>query len=300
MVFSFQMERWVILCAPIFLNVVQIDEFERLNVLHTGSFTNTTGFTMSNILLLEQSEHGIATVTLNRPEVMNALNSALREALVQLLQQLAKDTRVRVLVLRGANQTFCAGLDLKELSTHGLPLSGLHNDPVAALAAMPCPTIAAVQGVAVTGGLELALACDMVLASSSARFADTHVRMGVLPGWGLSQKLSRLVGQARAMELSMSGNFMGAAQAERWGLINRCVPNDTLDEQTFALAKDIATAPPEMAQAYKRLIGDGYKLPMGEALVLEQQRSQAWVRQLSAASLSDSSSAVRLRARQQD
>jgi len=254
---------------------------------------------MSDILLLEQTEQGIATLTLNRPQVMNALSTALREALVQQLHQLANDARVRVLILRGAGPAFCAGLDLAELSSHGLPPLGSHNDPVAALASMPCPTIAAVQGVAVTGGLELMLACDMVLASHSARFADTHVRMGVLPGWGLSQKLSRIVGRARAMELSMSGNFMGAEQAERWGLVNRRVPDAELQGQAMALAQDIATAPREMTHAYKRLIDEGYQLPMGEALALERQRSQDWARQLTAASLSGTSAAVKQRGRGQ-
>ncbi|MGV0983159.1 MAG: enoyl-CoA hydratase [Limnohabitans sp.] len=254
---------------------------------------------MSDILLLEQTEQGVATLTLNRPEVMNALSSALREALVDRLHQLANDPCVRVLILKGAGKAFCAGLDLAELSSHGLPPSGPHNDPVTALASMPCPTIAAVQGVAVTGGLELMLACDMVLASHSARFADTHVRMGVLPGWGLSQKLSRILGRSRAMELSMSGNFMGAEQAERWGLVNRLVPDDALQAQALALAQDIATAPREMTHAYKRLIDEGYQLPLGEALALERQRSQAWAKQLTAASLSGTSNAVKQRGRGQ-
>lgn len=254
---------------------------------------------MSDILLLEQTEQGVATLTLNRPEVMNALSSALREALVDRLHQLANDPHVRVLVLKGAGKAFCAGLDLAELSSHGLPPSGPHNDPVTALASMLCPTIAAVQGVAVTGGLELMLACDMVLASHSARFADTHVRMGVLPGWGLSQKLSRMLGRSRAMELSMSGNFMGAEQAERWGLVNRLVPDDALQAQALALAQDIATAPREMTHAYKRLIDEGYQLPLGEALALERQRSQAWAKQLTAASLSGTSNAVKQRGRGQ-
>lgn len=254
---------------------------------------------MSDLLLLDKSPLGVVTITLNRPQVMNALNSALREALVNTLRQLAGDPEVRVLILKGNGKAFCAGLDLAELSTHGLPTSGPHNDPIRALEAMPCPTIAVVQGVAITGGLELALACDMVLAGSNARFADTHVRMGVLPGWGLSQKLSRLVGKGRAMELSMSGNFLDADLAQQWGLVNRLIPDPDLHEQALALANDMATAPPAMAQAYKRLIDDGYKLPMGEALTLERQRSRQWASELTSAQLSHASQSVKERGREQ-
>lgn len=254
---------------------------------------------MSDILLLEKTPLGVATVTLNRPQVMNALNSALREALVRTLRQLAGDPDVRVLILKGNGKAFCAGLDLAELSTNGLPASGPHNDPISALESMPCPTIAVVQGVAITGGLELALACDMVLAGNSARFADTHVRMGVLPGWGLSQKLSRLVGKGRAMELSMSGNFVDAELAQRWGLVNRLIPDPDLHDRALALANDMATAPPEMAQAYKRLIVDGYQLPMGEALALERQRSREWASELTSAQLSHASQSVKQRGRAQ-
>lgn len=136
--------------------------------------------------------------------------------------------------------------------------------------------IAAVNGAAVTGGFELALACDVLLASTQARFADTHARIGVIPGWGLSQKLGRMIGISRAKEMAFSGNFIDAATAERWGLVNRVVAPEALLPTALALAVDIATALPGMLGAYKRVIDDGMRLPLGESRELEAQRSRDW------------------------
>ena len=252
-----------------------------------------------DLLTLSHPHDGVALITLNRPDALNALSMALREALVQALHTLAADPATRVVVLTGAGRAFCAGLDLKELGQGGLPPAGPHNDPVAALHAMPQPVIGALNGAAVTGGLELALACDILLASSQARLADTHARIGILPGWGLSQKLSRLVGRSRAMEMSMSGNFVDAATAERWGLVNRVLAPEALLPAALALAQDIASADPEMVAAYKRVIDDGHRLPLGEALALEVQRNRAWAAGLTPAALARRREQVQARGRQQ-
>jgi enoyl-CoA hydratase len=228
------------------------------------------------LVLVERAPEGYAVLTLNRPEAMNALSAALRRALAEAIAELAAEPSVRVLVLTGAGRAFCAGLDLKELAAGGAPaLGGAAADPVRALAGFAGPVIAAVNGAAVTGGFELALACDVVLASEEARFADTHARVGVLPGWGLSQRLPRLVGPGRAKELSLTGNFLGARQAEAWGLVNRVLPADGLLPAARALARDMLTAVPDMLPAMKRLIDDGYALPFGEAMALERERSSA-------------------------
>jgi enoyl-CoA hydratase len=231
------------------------------------------------LVLVERAPEGYAVLTLNRPEAMNALSAALRRALAEAIAELAAEPSVRVLVLTGAGRAFCAGLDLKELgAAGGAPALGgaaAAADPVAALAGFAGPVIAAVNGAAVTGGFELALACDVVLASEEARFADTHARVGVLPGWGLSQRLPRLVGPGRAKELSLTGNFLGARQAEAWGLVNRVLPADGLLPAARALARDMLTAVPDMLPAMKRLIDDGYALPFGEAMALERERSLA-------------------------
>lgn len=252
-----------------------------------------------DLLTLSHPHDGVALLTLNRPDALNALSMALREALVQALQSLAADPATRVVVLTGAGRAFCAGLDLKELGQGGLPPAGPHNDPVAALHALPQPVIGALNGAAVTGGLELALACDILLASRQARLADTHARIGILPGWGLSQKLSRLVGRSRAMEMSMSGNFVDADTAERWGLVNRVLAPEALLPAALALAQDIASADPTTVAAYKRVIDDGHHLPLGEALALEAQRNRDWAASLTPAALARRREQVQARGRRQ-
>lgn len=135
------------------------------------------------ILLLTRPQDGCACLTLNRPQAMNALSLALRRALVRTLDTLAQDDSVRVLILTGAGRAFCAGLDLREIDP-GAITGDAGTDVATALANFPRPVIGAVNGAAITGGLEVALACDLLIASSEARFADTHARIGVIPGWG--------------------------------------------------------------------------------------------------------------------
>ncbi|WP_420866360.1 enoyl-CoA hydratase-related protein [Halioglobus japonicus] len=138
------------------------------------------------------------------------------------------------------------------------------------------PIIGAVNGFAVTGGFEIALACDFLYAAESARFADTHARVGLIPGWGLSQKLPRLVGINRAREISFTGNYFGAADAEAWGLVNRvCSDNDLLAE-ALDTAHQIATALPEALFAIKAMMNEGWEDTLGHALVMEGERSNAY------------------------
>ena len=250
-------------------------------------------------LKISRPQPGCAVVTLNRPKALNALSSALRRALVQTVNDLALDEEVRVLVITGEGQAFCAGLDLRELATHGMPALNDADDPVAALLACPKPVIGAVNGATVTGGLELALACDFLIASTNARFADTHARIGVIPGWGLSQKLSRIVGLARAKEMSLSGNFIDAECAERWGLVNRVVQPQTLHAVALALAADMATAEPGMLQTYKRLIDDGYSGTLDAGMKIEAQLWADWSASLTSQAFAARRSAVLDRGREQ-
>jgi enoyl-CoA hydratase len=222
-------------------------------------------------MLLIEKNAGVATVTLNRPEAMNALSRALRAALHDAIAQLSNDDEVSVLVLTGAGRAFTAGLDLKELGSdpNGLGAanaSGAAENPVLALLECPKPIIGAINGVAITGGFEVALACDVLIASTNARFADTHARVGIMPGWGLSQRLSRVIGPYRAKELSLSGNFLDAQTACDWGLVNRVVSPDVLMPTALKLAADMATIPVETLALYKKIIDDGYALPFGAAL----------------------------------
>ena len=177
--------------------------------------------------------------------------------------------------------------------------AGERADPVSALGRFAGPVIAAVNGAAITGGFELALAADLMLAGESARFADTHARVGILPGWGLSQKLPRIIGMGRAKELSLTGNFLSAAQAERWGLVNRVLPDAELLPAARALARDMLSALPSMLPTMKRVMDDGYALPFGEAMALERARSEAHRAGLTGAAVGATLGALFARGQQQ-
>ncbi len=212
---------------------------------------------------------------MNRPDAMNALSSELRARLCEVFRELQSDPETRVAILTGAGRAFSAGLDLKELSS-GDPATkgfGPTTDPTRAMAEFEGPIIGAINGHAITGGFEIALSCDYLIASQNAVFADTHARVGLLPGWGLSQKLPRLIGINRAKEISLTGNFVDAEQAERWGLVNRVVPSDALVDTCRKLAVDMLSCVPEIMQGYKRLIDDGYGMTFAEAMKHEAQAS---------------------------
>jgi enoyl-CoA hydratase len=245
----------------------------------------------------------VAIITINRPRAMNALSAAVRQQLAALFRAVEADDDVRAVVLTGAGtRAFTAGLDLKELGETGLgpanATSPEHN-PVLAIEQTGKPVIGAINGVAITGGFEVALACDVLIASENARFADTHARVGIMPGWGLSQKLSRLVGPYRARELSLSGNFLDAATAASWGLVNRVVAADALLPTAVALAHDMADITPGFARAYKALINDGYAMPFGAAMALEAERSTAANAAVSGADVAAARTRVVERGRQQ-
>jgi enoyl-CoA hydratase len=245
---------------------------------------------------------GIATITLNRPEAMNALSRDLRQAIVRAFQSLEDDAEVGVVILTGAGRAFCAGLDLKELGTAGVTDSEsaiAGADVVRAVTACKQPVIGAINGFAITGGFELALACDLLIASSAARFADTHARVGVMPGWGLSQKLSRLIGIFRAKELSLTGNYLSAEKAEAWGLVNRVVAPEELLPTCRALAQDMLSCDRETMRGYKRVIDAGYAETLAAGLRLESQAAAAHARQLTPEKLAARRAGVQERGRQQ-
>ena len=193
-------------------------------------------------VLLEVAGH-VATVTLNRPDRRNAISSTLLSALRGVLTEADGRPDVRVVVLTGADPAFCAGLDLVELAQPGSKLAaGSHRD---VLPDFVKPLIGAINGAAVTGGLELALACDFLIASDRATFADTHARIGIQPGWGLTVALPEAVGYRRAREMSATGNFIDAQTALAWGLVNHVVPHRELLAFCGRLAADIASTDPD-------------------------------------------------------
>jgi enoyl-CoA hydratase len=203
---------------------------------------------MTDVVLVDVEER-VATITLNRPEVRNAINGELGAALARAVGDAESRDDVDVMVLTGADPAFCAGADLTEIGAGRDPAGRLtdpddpyRRDDVGKFAFRgPFPPrtkllIGAVNGPAITGGFELALNCDLLVASERARFADTHARVGVMPGWGLTVLLVEAVGVRRARELSATGNFCSGEQALTWGLVNHVVPHDELLPFTRELA----------------------------------------------------------------
>ena len=230
-------------------------------------------------MLLVETAAGVRTITLNRPAARNALSSELIDRLIEALHAAEDDPDVRAVVLTGADPAFCAGLDLREAGATGLPSASV-TDPKASpwwvLYGMNTPVIGAVNGPAVTGGLELALQCTFLVASERAVFGDTHARVGVHPGGGLSGLLPQAVGLRRAREMSLTGNFVDAAEAHRLGLVNHVVPHPELVPTALRLAGDIASADPRTATALNDTYREVAALPLGEGLALERERFRTW------------------------
>ena len=225
---------------------------------------------MTQPVLLVDKRDGIATLTLNRPDQMNALSAELRLALSEEINRLRTDSSIGVVILTGAGRAFCAGLDLKEMGSANRPTvaDGL-DDPAKLLRSLPQPVIGAINGVAVTGGFEISLSCDLLIATPESRFADTHARVGLIAGWGLAARLSRAVGINRARELSLTGNFLSADRAYDWGLVNRVVPREELLPTCEGLARDMLSCIPEVMRKYKQQIDHAYDLALGDAMQYE-------------------------------
>jgi enoyl-CoA hydratase len=231
-------------------------------------------------LLLAETIDRVRTITLNRPEARNALNTLLQRAAAIALTVADADDSVDVVILTGTDTAFCAGLDLKELGGSAENLRGVLDDPrdspFTALVHMTKPVIGAINGPCVTGGFELALACDFLVASERAAFADTHARVGLTPGGGMSVNLPQSVGLRKAKEMSLTGNYIDAAEAYRLGLVNHVVAHADLLPHARSLANEIAGNDPRAVRNLKHLYDDGAKLPVGEAWRLEQQLFRAW------------------------
>jgi enoyl-CoA hydratase len=257
------------------------------------------GFPVS-ILLVEKSR-GVTTLTLNRPEALNALNVALRRALADAFRELQKDGETRVVILTGAGRAFCAGIDLKELgSASRMSESGAAEATVIeAMAEFEAPIIGAINGHAITGGFELALACDVLVASRAAVFGDTHARVGILPGWGLSVKLPRLVGIVRAKAISLTGNYVSAEEAERMGLLARVVAPAELIPACRALARDMLSCEPRALRGYKRLIDETFAMGAAEARRHEARVSTEHMKGVSAGDVAGRRAGVVARGREQ-
>lgn len=225
-------------------------------------------------LIVERHADGFATITLNRPDKLNTLSIRLRQELGAVIDELEVDATVRVLIVTGAGRAFTAGLDLDEWALAPAAGAWEHN-AVAALERFSGPVIGAINGLAITGGVEIALACDLLIAASDARFADTHVKVGLLPGWGGSVRMQQRIGPHRAKELALTGRFFSADEALAWGFVNRVVAAPQLRAEAEALAREMLANVPEGLVAYKKLLNDEALLPLADAFVLEREAARA-------------------------
>jgi enoyl-CoA hydratase len=225
---------------------------------------------MSEPVLLLEKRDAVAVITLNRPQSMNAISLALRTAIAETFRELQQDDSIAAAIITGNGRAFCAGLDLKELSAGGSIESIEYEDTVPAILAFDRPIIGAINGAAATGGFELALMCDVLIASTAARFSDTHARLGIVPGWGLSQRLARVIGPNRARELHFTGNYLSAEKAEAWGLVSRLVEPDQLLPTALALASDMAGCNRAALKAMKQVVNEGLSMTLGEGLKFEK------------------------------
>jgi enoyl-CoA hydratase len=214
----------------------------------------------------------VAVLTLNRPEVRNALSQDLRQDLRETIEALDDDPGVDAIILTGADPAFCSGFDLRELATSDdsprtvAPLTKYPDRPlVAPFVSTSTPLIGAINGAAYTGGLELLLHCHIVIASDRATFADTHASRSSLPGWGLTVLLSEAIGVRRALEMSVSSAPIDAKLAESWGLVNHVVPHDQLLSYATALARKISSNNAAAVQRTVRLYNDQSAVRNGAA-----------------------------------
>jgi enoyl-CoA hydratase len=225
--------------------------------------------------LLLAVEDRVATITINRPERRNALNATVRAELIQVLDQLRVDDDVRIVIVTGAGEkAFVAGADIGEFAER-TPLQ--QRAAMAGrrvfdeLAAFPKPTIAMINGFALGGGCELAMACDIRMAARSARLGQPEIRLGLIPGGGGTQRLPRLVGAGRALRMILTGDLIDAEEARRAGLVDEVVDDESLRERTLALARSMAAHSPVALRLAKEAIAAAAEAPLGAGLALERE-----------------------------
>ena len=225
-------------------------------------------------VLLRVDSQGLCTLTLNRPEKHNALNTALFERLDQELEALeAQREVIGCVILRATGRSFCAGADLKALGSGAAPPPPTFKPGVIErLSRLPQAVIACVHATCVTGGLELVLAADIIIAAASARFADTHGRWGLVAGWGMTQRLPRRVGLSQAKLMMMTGRYIDAPDAQRMGLIDLCVPDENLEAETTVLARDILASSWHTNRETKRLLRETEGMRLSDGLAYEHYR----------------------------
>ncbi len=226
-------------------------------------------------VIYEKSE-GIAIITINRPDALNALNAETIDEILQCLEDIAKDDNVRAVILTGAGpKAFCAGADIKAMkgmtALDARKLSQMGYKLCKAIENLEKPVIAAINGYALGGGLEVAMACDLRIASEKARMGQTEINIGLIPGWGGTQRLPRLVGKTLAKEMVFTGKMIDAQTAYQRGLVNKVVPPEQLMDAAKEIAKELASKAPVALKLSKMLINHGLETDLDTALVLERE-----------------------------
>ncbi|MBE9477350.1 MAG: enoyl-CoA hydratase/isomerase family protein [Proteobacteria bacterium] len=226
-----------------------------------------------NTLIIEIEDH-VAVVRMNRPDVMNALNAEMLGELARAITDLGANTKVRAIVLTGNDKAFAAGADIKEMKDNSFADmfgKNVHVDNIEVFLKCRKPIIAAVSGYALGGGCELAMMCDFILCSDTAKFGQPEINLGVVAGWGGTQRLTRLVGKSKAMEMNLTGRFMEAEEAERAGLVSRIVPMKKLMPEAIAAAMKIAEKSSIATMAVKESVNRAYETTQSEGLLFERR-----------------------------
>ena len=227
--------------------------------------------------IIVEIEDEIALIRLNRPEALNALNSALITELAEALREADGNDKIRCVVLTGSEKAFAAGADIKEMSEKSFVdvyEGDLFGSQIAAIRAFRKPMIAAVSGYALGGGCELAMICDFIIAAENAKFGQPEINLGVIPGIGGTQRLTRFVGKSKAMDMILTGRFMDAAEAERSGLVSRVVPTPKLIAEAMTAARKIAERSMIATRAAKESVNRAYESTMTEGLLFERRAFQ--------------------------
>ena len=228
---------------------------------------------MEFIKVTPQARPYVALIELNRPKELNALNLQLMGELRDALKELDDNNEVRAIVLTGNEKAFAAGADIKQMAGK-TAIDMLNIDQFSTwdqIRKTKKPIIAAVSGFALGGGCELAMTCDMIIASESAKFGQPEIKIGVMPGAGGTQRLTKAIGKAKAMELVLTGKFISADEAERWGLVNRVVPVELYLDEAFKLASEIAQMSPVAVKLAKESVNRSYETVLDEGLHFERK-----------------------------
>ena len=231
---------------------------------------------MTDVVLVERPAEGVALLRINRPEARNALNMEVRKAIANHLTELAEDPAVRCIVLTGNEKSFAAGADIKEMAGVGT-IEALQRGTAklwGTIAACPKPVIAAVSGFALGGGCDLAMTCDIIIAGESAKFGQPEVKIGIIPGGGGTQRLTRAVGKYKAMRYVLTGDIFSAREAYEMGLASEIVPDGEVEKRAVAMATQIAELPPLAIAQAKEAVLRGMDAALDTGLALETKALQ--------------------------